>query len=518
MTNTHDQVEDGNTVDNQGDGSSKPSNANDFEAIKILLEEYKTLRQESLGSIRLRIQILSFGLAAIVLLFGVPFSSKSGPNIILINIIYTIVIPLVCTIVVDLWLGELLRMERAGNFMYVQEIRINKVINEIKLQNVDTNKHILSWEGWLRGQVNAEEMWPLNNDIVDINIINSILYIDKNKLKITTAYEKSISLFYSIAYGSCVLSIIFPPIFYLSASANPTDKPFNYFDSQFGIISYIIFFIFTLYLLLRLDRKHLDAINEYMLIRKKNENQINLKTLTKLAKYIYGRFIAFLRIPSKNNEKSNKSIIFDIGGVLAYDVWENLLLDEEKGIAKKYNLDKATAKNIGEKLWEEFAYRSGNFEELEREYWNRFISEVGISINIDDLINLTDKFIRTVDNMSSLLSKLKEKGINLAICSNNNEFWFKHQSDKINLSDYFESKKIILSCRIGSSKSSKNFELFKETVKALGAQKEECILVDDRVESIAKANEYGMTGILFPSHSKFGARYLKLLFERMKIL
>lgn len=216
--------------------------------------------------------------------------------------------------------------------------------------------------------------------------------------------------------------------------------------------------------------------------------------------------------------QSKKSIIFDIGGVLAHDVWENLLLNEG-GVAKKYNLDNLILEETGKKLWEEFAYKSSNnFNKLEREYWSRFIDEINFSINIDELISLTDNFIKPVEGMSDLLNKIKEKGINLAICSNNNEFWFDRQSKKINLSDYFEQKKIILSCRFGYDKLSRNFELFKETVKALGAQKEECILVDDRIESIAKANEYGMTGILFPSHSKFGARYLNFLFETMKIL
>jgi len=216
--------------------------------------------------------------------------------------------------------------------------------------------------------------------------------------------------------------------------------------------------------------------------------------------------------------QSKKSIIFDIGGVLAYDVWENLLLNEG-GVAKKYNLDELMIEETGKKLWEEFSYKSiNNFKKLEREYWNRFIDEINSSIDIDDLIALTDDFIKPVEGMSNLLNKIKEKGINIAICSNNNEFWFNRQSDKINLPDYFESKKIILSCRLGYDKLSENFELFKETVNALEVQKEECIFVDDRIESIAKANEYGMTGILFPSHSKFGARYLKLLFETMEIL
>ena len=191
MTNIYDQNEDENPVESQGNYSSKPI----IEVIKILLEEYKTLRQESLGSIRLRVQIVSFGLAAIILLFGVPLSSRSGVNIILINIVYTFVIPLLCTIIVNIWLGELYRMERAGNFMYLQETRINMAINKYILLNENENENesdisILSWEGWLRKKALIEKMWPINtNDkkAEKIKTTMETIFIKREELKITTA-------------------------------------------------------------------------------------------------------------------------------------------------------------------------------------------------------------------------------------------------------------------------------------------------------------------------------------------
>lgn len=216
-----------------------------------------------------------------------------------------------------------------------------------------------------------------------------------------------------------------------------------------------------------------------------------------------------------------KSIIFDIGGVLAYDVWEHLLLDKETGIAYKHNLDLDKTREIGEKLWEEFAYRSTNdWKKLEEKYWTRFVSETGIEAPIDKFIETTDFFIKPIDknNMFNLLKKLKYKEISLAICSNNNEFWFNRQYDKIKLNYFFSQKNIVLSCRSGASKLSPNFEMFKDVVKILGVQKNECIFIDDRPGPIEKANEYGITSILFPSHSSSGAIYLELLFKEMNIL
>lgn len=54
-----------------------------------------------------------------------------------------------------------------------------------------------------------------------------------------------------------------------------------------------------------------------------------------------------------------KGMIFDVGGVLAHDVWENLLPARDKlgGIAAKFDLDKDHVHRVGELLWEAFAYR-----------------------------------------------------------------------------------------------------------------------------------------------------------------
>jgi hypothetical protein len=35
-----------------------------------------------------------------------------------------------------------------------------------------------------------------------------------------------------------------------------------------------------------------------------------------------------------------RAVIFDIGGVLAHDVWEPLFLDPETGLASRYGIDR----------------------------------------------------------------------------------------------------------------------------------------------------------------------------------
>ena len=204
-----------------------------------------------------------------------------------------------------------------------------------------------------------------------------------------------------------------------------------------------------------------------------------------------------------------EGVIFDIGGVLADDVWEHLLpaRDKQGGIAEKYGLDKEQVHKVGELLWQAFAYRPESHEnswrELERQYWDLFIKffwgkSAPEGVSIDEFIEMTNRFINPVDaQVLCFLEELRLKGIRLGICSNNNEFWFRRQMDKLKLHRYFSPSKIILSCRIGVSKSSKRYEMFHAAVKAMGLPHSKCAFVDDREDNVKFAEDCGMKGIHF---------------------
>jgi len=217
-----------------------------------------------------------------------------------------------------------------------------------------------------------------------------------------------------------------------------------------------------------------------------------------------------------------RAIIFDIGGVIALDVWEHMLVDHENSLAKKYQLDHYKVFQYGKILWEEFSYlkasQSSEWDELEKKYWKKFTSKFNIDDSIDEIINLTDKFILPLNGMVTLLDQLSHKKIKLAICSNNIEFWLQRQISKLKLYNYFELPNIIVSCRTGISKTSPGFEMFKEAVKALKVEKEHCLFVDDRLENIELALKFGLKTILFPHESEFGAIYLKALLKEMGII
>ena len=202
-----------------------------------------------------------------------------------------------------------------------------------------------------------------------------------------------------------------------------------------------------------------------------------------------------------------KAVIFDMGGVLACDVWENLLLDERDGVAFKYPPDPDLVKKVGTLLWAAFAYRPetryNDWRSLERQYWKLFIDffdgQLHSDLSIDSLIHKTQDFIKPVNGscMDKILERLLSRGVNLAICSNNTEFWFRRQMDSLNLHRFFSPNKVVLSCRVGVSKSSPGFEMFHEVADTLATIKSECVFIDDRKPNVERAKECGMVGIKF---------------------
>lgn len=220
-----------------------------------------------------------------------------------------------------------------------------------------------------------------------------------------------------------------------------------------------------------------------------------------------------------------KAVIFDVGGVLAYDIWEYLFLDKEKGIVSLYKeLDRNKVEQIGKDLWEMFANDkkrgekfSGNPEACEKMYWAEFIKRSGIQEEPQTFIKMSNDFIKPIEGMDKILDMLQAKNINLAICSNNIDFWYRRQMQKSNLKRFFQDDKVILSCRIGFSKSSPGLEMFRAVSNALELDPKYCVFVDDRQNNIKLAQKHGMTGILFPPETQYGAQYLVTKLNEMGI-
>ncbi len=108
--------------------------------LSVVIEEYKTLRSESLASMQTQQSILRFGTAAIAVIIATGFNLwKTSP---LAEVIFLLFTPITVYLVLTIWMGEVARMMRAGIFLVKLEEKINKEFKD--------KPKALSWENWLR--------------------------------------------------------------------------------------------------------------------------------------------------------------------------------------------------------------------------------------------------------------------------------------------------------------------------------------------------------------------------------
>ena len=122
------------------------------ERILAMLEEYKSLRSESIEAMRSRNSILSLGSAAIGVMFlaGANIIGVNNPSLMQVSIsffIFIAAIPALSILLFFVWLGEAHRMSRVGVYLSELEKRIS---DEIKQDGEANTLPALHWEGWLR--------------------------------------------------------------------------------------------------------------------------------------------------------------------------------------------------------------------------------------------------------------------------------------------------------------------------------------------------------------------------------
>jgi len=203
-------------------------------------------------------------------------------------------------------------------------------------------------------------------------------------------------------------------------------------------------------------------------------------------------------------------VIFDVGGVLAQDIWEHMF----DNLALRYRLDSRELRKAGRLLWETFAYvpetPANTGRDMERRYWELFLLIFkqqlrGKRLSVDSLIALTDRYVVPIKGMVPLLACLRARGTRLVICSNNNEIWWARQARKLRLTRYFADSRLILSSRIGAPKDSPRLEMFRAAVAAAGVPASSCLFVDDRAPNIKRAKRYGIDAVLFKGPAAFAS-------------
>lgn len=108
--------------------------------IEIIIEEYKTVRTESLESIKSQQTTLNIGtaIAGAIVVAGFNLWQED----LLPALIFLFFIPLICYLILLIWLGEVSRMMRAGKYLKEIEEKISKQFKK--------KANPLNFENWLR--------------------------------------------------------------------------------------------------------------------------------------------------------------------------------------------------------------------------------------------------------------------------------------------------------------------------------------------------------------------------------
>ncbi len=218
-----------------------------------------------------------------------------------------------------------------------------------------------------------------------------------------------------------------------------------------------------------------------------------------------------------------RAVLFDLGGVLAYDVWEHVFLDAGYGIADRLGIAPMMMQQVGRAMWQEFIYCSGDWKSLEQTYWQNFIAQLQPWLmpemkDPDYWIDISQNFIRTVANMKPLLTELCNYGIKLGICCTNTAFWFHRQFYDLGLNFLIPNRYVVTSFEMGLSLEDQRCLIFQEAMYKLNERPTTCMFVSDETEEVKRALECGMMSVIFPHESYSGADYLRKWFMHLDIL
>ncbi|MCW3074627.1 MAG: hypothetical protein JWP69_1696 [Flaviaesturariibacter sp.] len=110
--------------------------------VTLSLEEYKSLRSESIESLKNQNSILQIGTVSLGALVGLAINGWQDTSGVP-EILCFIIVPLFCYVILIRWLGEVERMMRVGNYIALLERRI---------AGAYPKKRTLGWENWLRSE------------------------------------------------------------------------------------------------------------------------------------------------------------------------------------------------------------------------------------------------------------------------------------------------------------------------------------------------------------------------------
>jgi beta-phosphoglucomutase-like phosphatase (HAD superfamily) len=186
-----------------------------------------------------------------------------------------------------------------------------------------------------------------------------------------------------------------------------------------------------------------------------------------------------------------KTVLLDIGGVLAADSWEWLILTPTRGLADRFGLPRDVAEQVGKRLWRKYSLIPSTADQ----YWSEFAAAVSIAVPPPLTISeLEDELITASPTAFSLLSYLADRDLRIGVISDNTSFWYARQTAMLDLDSYVLPEVVYLSFEQRRNKKA-DVSLFEIAARGLDAGR--TLVVDDRRHNVERAQSFGFQAVQF---------------------
>ncbi len=179
------------------------------------------------------------------------------------------------------------------------------------------------------------------------------------------------------------------------------------------------------------------------------------------------------------------TVLFDLGGVLAPDVWETLLITPRGGLADRLGLDIDEVTQAGQVLWPYYGTRPT----LEPDYWSDLGGLLSVQIPQSIVSEIEEQLLLPNPAAGRTLSAVRNAGCQIGIVSNNTSFWYPKQVRLLDLKGYiWDNPLVFLSFEEGVLKEDRH-GLFETVAGRLTPHN--TLIIDDRHINVLIARSLG---------------------------
>ena len=190
-----------------------------------------------------------------------------------------------------------------------------------------------------------------------------------------------------------------------------------------------------------------------------------------------------------------RAVISDFGGVLTNPLWEAFAGWNERVGADPGVLGMAL-QTAAEERGDHPLYELERGELSEAEFTAIVQAQLPDEIQLEGFREIYFSHLHPNEPVISLMRELRERGLRMALLTNNIREWEPHWRAKLPVDEIFEI--VVDSAFVGMRKPER--EIYELTLERLGdVRAEECVFVDDVDVNCATATELGMTAVHYRS-------------------